>query len=488
MIITEVNCDGYLAQLSEEIIDSYDTGGKAVTDIVTDLLAFQRKATKITKGTIAPTDTRALKVESKTILYALLQLKESIGGYIYVDNNRALQWATTIGEDKGQQIRYRKNLKGIAKKTNYSDLCTKLHPLGGTGVKLSDINVETEAAGKDSNDYGYINLTAKYACYKDWIEAGEALPEHITVYREGAEEYFTPTDHDDPDSDWDGEGYAYDGNIGSAAIAYDVPDATWTGNLEFVFTKRLMEKIRFHVDKFRYDLFRRCKVEITEDNIEWILVYSKILSVGEDYSEQWLEAAFDRQQVWGARIRFYNQAGYATQVEVNELEGASTYQDDTAKFVQGANERTLRCAIENFHVDDDYFISYTHAGYLIAWDKIVTDDNLISKTLTNKYEAYAGSLLEAGRLLLDEVKEVPISYSIRTVDLSESEALALGFEALQLGSIITVIDEELGIDVSVRVVKITHPDLLKPQNMEIEITNRLRDIADVIANMYRELG
>lgn len=85
MIITNVNCDGYLAQLSEEVISSYDTAGDTVTNIVTALLAFQRKAAKITKGTITPDVTRALKVENKTILAALLQLKESVGGYIESD-------------------------------------------------------------------------------------------------------------------------------------------------------------------------------------------------------------------------------------------------------------------------------------------------------------------------------------------------------------------------------------------------------------------
>ncbi|GAI81076.1 unnamed protein product, partial [marine sediment metagenome] len=85
-------------------------------------------------------------------------------------------------------------------------------------------------------------------------------------------------------------------------------------------------------------------------------------------------------------------------------------------------------------------------------------------------------------------KEVPVSYSIKTVDLSESEKYDFDFDALQKGSIVTVIEEELGISISARVLRIHKPDMLHPENMEVEISTRLRDITDVIAGLYRELG
>ena len=107
MIITEVTTDGLMSQLGEEVVESYDTGetGTPIGDIVTALLALQRKTTKITEGTISVTGDRAISVTNRTILSVLLQLQESIGGYMYVDTDRKLQWPTTIGEDKGQQIR-----------------------------------------------------------------------------------------------------------------------------------------------------------------------------------------------------------------------------------------------------------------------------------------------------------------------------------------------------------------------------------------------
>jgi len=495
MIITEVSYDDYLAQLGEEVIDSYDTAGKAVTDIVDDLLAYQHRATKITKGTIAPTDTRALKVEGKTILCALLQLKESVGGYISVDNSRALQWANDIGEDKGQQIRYRKNLKGITKETNYNDLCTKLHMLGGAGIKLSDIDVVKEEATRDSDaSYGYLTLGGKYACYKDWTAEGDALPGHITVYKElGAKISLTPINFEDADDGWNNEALAYDGNTATGADSNLVLAGAWTEYLAFDLgaPALLMNGMRFYPSDLRdaANHFNRVWVDISIDGIDWVNVYNHLMDGGDDWSNQWTEINFATQLVRGIRIRFNRHAGGTNGFEyLEELEGRTDYQDDTANWEQGVDEHIVRCAIGDYDAAATYYISYTHAGYLIAWDKITDGDDLFSRTLSNKYESYVLSLLEAGRLLLDEVKEVPINYSIRTVDLSESESLDLDFDALQKGSIVKIINEELGIDVKARIVNITKPDLLNPQNMEIEITTRLRDIADVIAGMYRELG
>jgi len=96
-------------------------------------------------------------------------------------------------------------------------------------------------------------------------------------------------------------------------------------------------------------------------------------------------------------------------------------------------------------------------------------------------------MLEYGKLLLDELKESEITYSVNMANLAEVDA-KFSFDKLQLGSIVTIIDEELGIDVSARVVKIRFPDLQSPERMEIELSSRIRDIADIIANMNKLIG
>ncbi|MBA7578296.1 hypothetical protein ES708_20158 [subsurface metagenome] len=106
------------------------------------------------------------------------------------------------------------------------------------------------------------------------------------------------------------------------------------------------------------------------------------------------------------------------------------------------------------------------------------------KPIIDKSITHPDTLLAWALLLLAELKNPRISYLVDTVDLSESTEVGFSFEALKIGSTITVIDEDLGIDVSAQVVKITHPDLLHPEQMEIEVANRTKDIADSLAEVY----
>lgn len=270
-LVTTVNATGLISQLADELVTSYTADNKTITQIVTDLLAFQVLTPAITVGTIDPTVSRSISVEGDTILKALYRLRDTVGGHIYVDNNRALQWKTTIGEDKGQQIRYRKNLKGITREIDYTTLANRLYAYGaGEGdarIKLSDAEGQTE----------------------DYVEDEGSQTEWKGIY------------------------------------------------------------IRVIVDK-----------------------------------------------------------------------------------------------------------SITHPDTLLAW----------------------------ANLRLDDLKNPRITYQVDTVDLSESIEVDFSFEALQIGSIIKVIDEDLGIDVSAQVVKITHPDLLHPELMEIEVANRIKDISDSLAEVY----
>jgi len=287
-----------------------------------------------------------LEVTNQSILWALLQLYDIVGsGFIYVDNDRVLHWLNDIGEDKGQQIRYRKNLQGITKETNWGQLCTKLYP-SGNEVQLSDITVLKETADESfDGTYGYLTLSSLYSCYNDWTAAGDAKPSHVLVYKD------------------------------------DVINNVWH---------------------------------------------------------------------------------------------------------QGANERTLRCAIGDYDAGAVYTVTYERADYLIAWDVIATYGRL-SKNWNNRDIGTAGTLLELGRSELTNSKTPPVTYTIHAADLSVYDDF--DFEALQLGSIVTVIDEELGIDVSVRVTKIIRPNLQgAPQDMHLELSNKVKSIADALADMYRQFG
>ena len=263
-----------ISVLGQEMIVSYEAEDETIDTIVTDLLAFQLRTPVVTKGTISASYaslTRSIVVDGDTILRALYRLHETIGGYINVDNSRRLQWTSSIGEDKGQQIRYNKNLKGIARDIDYHQMINRLYAYGsGEGearIVLSDA---------DGQDEDYI---------KD------------------------QTSHDD----WGGW---YPGSVKDPSI--------------------------------------------------------------------------------------------------------------------------------------------THPDTLLAW----------------------------ATLKLAELKDPVISYTVDVVDLSESSIAEFQIESLQLGSIVKVIDEDLGIDVSVSIVEMNHSDLNNPLAMTIELSNRTRDITDVLTEVY----
>ena len=125
MIVTEVDALDLISQLGQETIVTYEAESETIGTIVDELLALQGLTPAVTKGTIHAdyaSLTRSIKVDGDSILRAFYRLRDTVGGYLYVDNDRKLQWASSIGEDKGQQIRYRKNLIGIERTIDYSQL------------------------------------------------------------------------------------------------------------------------------------------------------------------------------------------------------------------------------------------------------------------------------------------------------------------------------------------------------------------------------
>ena len=268
-LITTVDCEGLLSQLADETILDYEGDTQTPTQIITSFLALQLLTPAITIGTIAPTATTTFKSKGESMLRALYRLRDSIGGYITVDNDRVINWANSIGEDKGQQIRYQKNLLGITKET-------------------------------------------------DWMTIGNRI-------------------------------YAYGAGKGDA------------------------------------------------------------------------------------------------RVKLSDVQANDYVEDGTSQSTYGIYVRR----ITNKRITD--------ATMLLAW----------------------------ANLMLAELKDPAITYQVRTTDLSESTEAGFDFNALQIGSTVQVIDEDLGIDVSVEVVKMTHLDLLHPELLEIEVATRTRDITDVIDQLLQ---
>jgi phage minor structural protein len=130
MITTRIDALDFLAQLGDEIVFDYTATSQTITQICTALLAFQLHTTPITLGTIQPVVTRSIEVQQDTILGVLQGLRDTVGGYIEVDTSRRLNWWNDIGENKGQQIRYKKNIKGLSRTREYTNFGNRLYCYG----------------------------------------------------------------------------------------------------------------------------------------------------------------------------------------------------------------------------------------------------------------------------------------------------------------------------------------------------------------------
>jgi hypothetical protein len=108
---------------------------------------------------------------------------------------------------------------------------------------------------------------------------------------------------------------------------------------------------------------------------------------------------------------------------------------------------------------------------------------IVTRQLVDKSITHPDTLLAWANAKLALLKEPVISYRVGMVDLSEI-SVDFAFDHLKLGSIVNVIDEELGINVDARVIRIFKSDLYDPAKIEVEIATRTLDITDLIGEVY----
>jgi len=162
-LVFDVEANGLIYQLSGETIVEYSAEEETVLTIVNDLLALQLKAPPITLGYI---DTqyqnlvRSLRVDGDNIFRGLLRLRAMVGGWMEVDNDRRLNWTASIGEDKGQQLRYEKNILAIERTIKYDGLINILYAYGA-GEGEARITLAT----------GYIEDAVSKAAYGDYPDS-----------------------------------------------------------------------------------------------------------------------------------------------------------------------------------------------------------------------------------------------------------------------------------------------------------------------------
>lgn len=150
-LVSTIEAMDYMSVLGMEVINDLVIENLTLYEILQELLSYQMREPKISVGYIDPEFrelTRSVSVDGDSIQRAIFELHKTVGGHIFVDSDRQLHWLKTIGEDKGQQIRYRKNLVGVTRDMDFTSLVNRVYVYGkGSGperVKLTDMGHATE--------------------------------------------------------------------------------------------------------------------------------------------------------------------------------------------------------------------------------------------------------------------------------------------------------------------------------------------------------
>lgn len=184
---------GVLTRLSDEHIDAYDTGssGDTFANVIAAILAFQVNTPAITVGTLEPTPTVAIALESTDIYSALNSIRDAYGGWFEVDSLYRLNWWNDNTGVPMREIRRSKNLKSLKYTPQYSKVVNRVYAYG-KGESTARINL-TDAG----EAHEYIEDAASQALYgvraKKYIDKSITHPATLLAYAQRIlAEYKTP--------------------------------------------------------------------------------------------------------------------------------------------------------------------------------------------------------------------------------------------------------------------------------------------------------
>lgn len=455
-------------RLNEDVIQDYsDTD--TMENHLTALLALQKAGNQVTLGGVdtALNLTREYAGDGLTIWEAGQELRETVGGILYVYCNpanptaRSLWLKETIGENTGQQIRYRKNLKGITRKVDYTkgNYVTKLYPYGSGSLQLDTTKLTDTPTKSADATYGYLTLP-HYSAYKNWIEAGNACPSGMILVDGVTSTDKTPTSCNNT---WNDRWNAYDGNTGTYAYSAYLAASTWTPYYEYYFSADYCDAVKILANFTGvYNITGEISIYA---NSAWTVIYT-----GEITKGSWVTKEFTAQVISGFRVRFLHADSGSASFRL--YEGLYRCLNIIGDWEQGAAENVIRCALVDYDSGAAYELTYYHAPYLINVDAV--------KEVSAK-KTYETSDIDALRsMALVEFVELAnpyTTYEVSVADLSQS----LPFEFLKLGSLATVIDEDLNINVQTRIVQLTR--YLSRNNINISLNNRAKTLLDKLAKL-----
>jgi hypothetical protein len=128
-------------------------------------------------------------------------------------------------------------------------------------------------------------------------------------------------------------------------------------------------------------------------------------------------------------------------------------------------------------------VDLTDAGYATTYiedDTSIDTYGLVIRKIYKQSFASAATMLEFAYLKIQEMAFPRITY---TVDIANLEDFGFSEDELALGSWLTLIDEEIGVNVDVQIVRIIW-DLVKCEKIQIELAVKSSDICDIVPGVY----
>jgi len=135
-ITIQVDALDYMAALKGEYVELYDADAVVATHVAA-ILAQQVNSNPVVVGTIEPTTDVDITIDRAFCYDALTKLRDIVGGYLQVDATRKFNWRWNLTTSTGQQLRYRKNMLGVERNSDWLNFGNRLY-IYGDGVDLTD--------------------------------------------------------------------------------------------------------------------------------------------------------------------------------------------------------------------------------------------------------------------------------------------------------------------------------------------------------------
>ena len=184
---------------------------------------------------------------------------------------------------------------------------------------------------------------------------------------------------------------------------------------------------------------------------------------------------------WRVRIGSHRGEALAVGSALAGIEYSTSYEDMVTRlYLYGeGDDPTYRVRLTDVGADEpeEYIESATVGTYgvipLVIWEKSIRTPQ---------------ALLEVAERLIEELGQPVIEIGIDAIDLAKADGTRFpGANDLYIGSTYTVTDAALSVSTDVSVVAI-EPSMENPLQVKVELTNRRRSLADLLASILKSIN